>query len=162
MNPQVLITATCIAVVLAYAGLAAFLTSRSPGWYDRLPQPSWQPPDWVFGVVWPLNFLALGLASYAVGIYSPAAESISFLNLLLSSTAFSLLWAFLFYVPPHRLLPAAIALTVASLLTWGLVFVAWQIISLAGAILVPYAVWLTVATTLAYGYVRLVDDPANV
>jgi benzodiazapine receptor len=116
----------------------------------------------VFGVVWPLNFLALGLASYAVGFYSPPAESVVFLGLLLSSAVFSLLWAFLFYLPPHRLLPAAIALTVASLLTWGLVFVAWQTISLAGAILVPYAVWLTVATTLAYGYAHLVEDPANV
>jgi translocator protein len=162
VNAQVLITASCIVVVLLYAGLAAFFTSRSPGWYDRLPQPSWQPPDWVFGVIWPLNFLALGLASYAIGVYSPPAQSVAFLNLLLSSSAFSLLWAFFFYVPPHRLLPAAVALTVASLLTWALVVVAWQTISLAGTVLVPYAVWLTLATTLAYGYVRLVDDPANV
>ncbi|MCE0486934.1 TspO/MBR family protein [Ornithinimicrobium sediminis] len=162
MNAQILITASCIAVVVVYAGLSAFLTSRAPGWYDRLPRPAWQPPDWMFGVMWPLNFLALGLASYAIGVYSPPEQSLAFLNVLLSSTAFALLWAFFFYVPPHRLLVAAIALTVATVLAWGLVFVAWQIISLAGAILVPYALWLTVATSLAYGYHRLVDDPMSV
>ena len=50
-----------VAVVVVYAGLSTVWVSSDPGWYARLSKPSFQPPDLVFGLIWPLNFLALGL-----------------------------------------------------------------------------------------------------
>ena len=55
-----------IALVIAgYAGLAVRWTSAGSVWANALPRPSWQPPDVVFGVIWPLNFLALAVAGTA-------------------------------------------------------------------------------------------------
>ena len=48
-----------VAVTVAYAALSGTWVSTQPGWYASLPQPSWQPPPWIFGVMWPLNFLAV-------------------------------------------------------------------------------------------------------
>lgn len=78
----------------------------------------------------------------------------TFAGLLGASVGFALGWAYLFYVP-HRLVAAAVSLTVASVLTWGLVAVAAQAQWWVGLVLLPYAVWLSVATTLAYGYAHL-------
>jgi len=44
---------------LLYAALSSVWTAHDPGWYARLAKPSLQPPDVVFGGVWPLNSLAL-------------------------------------------------------------------------------------------------------
>ena len=54
-----------LAVLTVYAGLSGYLTSRSPEWYAGLDEPSFQPPDLVFGLIWPLNFLALGIVGVA-------------------------------------------------------------------------------------------------
>ena len=59
----VLLPLAIFAIVIVYAVLSSYWTSRRPGWYASLPQPSWQPPDKVFGIIWPLNFLALGKIS---------------------------------------------------------------------------------------------------
>ena len=47
-----------IALVVGYAVLSGRWVGHEPGWYAALPRPSWQPPPWVFGVAWLLNFLA--------------------------------------------------------------------------------------------------------
>ena len=52
-------TVTWVVVVLLYAALAGTWTAHEPGWYAQLAKPSFQPPDVVFGIMWPLNFLAL-------------------------------------------------------------------------------------------------------
>lgn len=145
-----------VAVVIAYAVLSVVWTGRDPGWYASLPRPRWQPPDVVFGIIWPLNFLALGTASLVMGFAQQASAGRTFAALLCVSVAFSLGWAYLFYVP-HRLLAAAVSLTVASALTWALVAVGSSAVWWVGVLLLPYAVWLTVATTLAYGYAYLVS-----
>lgn len=146
-----------IVVVIAYAVLSVVWTSRDPGWYASLPRPRWQPPDIVFGIIWPLNFLALGIASWVMGFTQQATTGRTFGALLCVSVAFSLGWAYLFYVP-HRLGAAALSLTVASVLTWGLVAVGASAVWWIGVLLLPYAVWLSIATTLAYGYAHLVSS----
>ncbi len=146
-----------IAVVIAYAVLSVAWTSRDPGWYASLPRPTWQPPDVVFGIIWPLNFLALGIASWVMGFTQPTSVGLTFGGLLSVSVGFALGWAYLFYVP-HRLALAAMSLTVASALTWALVAVGAGAMWWVGLLLLPYAVWLTTATTLAYGYTYLVSS----
>lgn len=150
-----------IAVVIAYAVLSVVWTSRDPGWYASLPRPRWQPPDIVFGIIWPLNFLALGIASWVIGTSEATAPGstsagLTFGGLLCVSVGFSLGWAYLFYVP-HHFLAAAVSLTVASALTWALVAVGASAVWWVGVLLLPYAVWLSIAATLAYGYAYLVN-----
>jgi translocator protein len=150
-------TAALLAVVVLYAVLASRWTARGSGWYSRLPQPSWQPPDVVFGVVWPLNFGAIGVAGLAVTLEAPVADGIRWLLVLAASVALALGWAHAFY-GPHDLGRAALLLGAATLLTWGLVGLTSGLVAWAGWVLVPYAGWLTVATSLAVGYWRLVPS----
>lgn len=141
-------------VVAGYVVLSTAWIGHDPGWYDGLVRPSFQPPDVVFGVIWPLNFLAL----VVVGLRFPQAVGGArvwvAISLLAVSVVAALAWAWLFYVP-HRLSAAAVCLAAAAALTW--VLVGWVARSMpwGGVILLPYATWLTIATGLALQYSRL-------
>ena len=148
-----LVATGVVVTVVAYAGLATRWVSSDPGWYAGLVKPSWQPPDWVFGVAWPYNFVALVVAGLVLALTTPSSTSLPWLGLLVASSAGALTWAYLFYVP-HRLTAAAIALAVAAVLAWALTVVAWRAVPWAGVALTPYAVWLSVATSLAVGFAR--------
>lgn len=144
-----------IAVVLVYAVGSGWWTSREPGWYASLAKPRWQPPDWLFGIIWPLNFLALGIAAWAVGTSGARPWAALFLGLLAASSACALLWAYLFYNPPHRLRAAAVALAAGAMFGCGLPVVAWMVTWWVGLLLLPYAVWLSLAAALSFAYARL-------
>ncbi len=150
-----------VAVVVTYAALSGLWVGHEPGWYASLPKPPWQPPPVVFGIMWPLNFLALAAAGVAVTLAGGWSRSLPFLAVLTASVALALGWAYTFYVP-HRLGVSAVLLGGAAVLTWVLVLLAGRILPWAGWVLVPYAVWMTVATSLAIGYWRLVPQVSGI
>jgi translocator protein len=147
-----LVAAGVVVVVLAYAVLATRWISADPGWYAGLAKPAWQPPDWVFGVAWPYNFVALGVTGVALALQHPGRVSTGWLLVLAVSVGFALGWAQLFYVPPHRLVAAAVSLGLAAALSWLLVGLAGRTQAWTGWLLLPYAVWMTVATSLSIGF----------
>lgn len=147
-------TALWLAIVAVYAALSTVWTARDPGWYAGLDRPSFQPPDLVFAVIWPLNFVAL----FVVGVWFTRsvgdATAWPAVGVLAVSVAASLAWAWLFYVP-HRLSAAALALIVAAALTWVLLALVARAVPWAGLVLTPYALWLTTAAALSVQYARL-------
>lgn len=157
---QLGLAAAVLVVVGAYAALSIRWTAADTGWYASLPRPGWQPPDPVFGVVWPLNFGALAVVGLVVVLERPPRDGLLWLGLLVGSVALALGWAHEFYVP-HRLGRAAALLGGAAVVTWLLVALTARLVPWAGLALVPYAGWLTVATSLAVGYWRLVPRPAD-
>jgi len=147
-------TVAWVVLVLLYAGLSTVWTAHDPGWYSRLAKPSFQPPDVVFGIMWPLNFLAL----FVVGVWftrSPASTGVgAAIAVLGASVVAALAWAWLFYVP-HRIGAATVALGLAAVLTWALVVIVARSLPWAGVLLAPYACWLSIATALSVQYSRL-------
>lgn len=56
-------------VVLAQVvgGIGAIsTTSKIPTWYAELIKPAFNPPNWVFGPVWTILFLLMGIASFLI------------------------------------------------------------------------------------------------
>jgi len=151
VRQQPFVAAGVVVAVVAYAVLATRWVSSDPGWYASLDKPAWQPPDWVFGVAWPYNFLAIAVAGVTLALRAPARTSGVWLAVLVADVALALTWAYLFYVP-HALWPAACALGAGALLAWVLAAVAWRALPWTGWVLLPYALWLTVATSLAVGF----------
>jgi benzodiazapine receptor len=146
--------ATGALVIALYAVLAVRWTGIGSAWAAALPRPSWQPPDIVFGVAWPLNFVAMAVAGAAVVRTAALRDVVLWLVLFAATVALALGWARAFYVH-HHLGRAALLLIGAAGLTWGLVAVTAGLVGWAGGVLVPYAVWLTVASSLAVGYHHL-------
>ena len=151
---RTVLTIVWLLVVVAYAALSTVWVSQDPGWYAGLRKPWFQPPDVVFGIIWPLNFLALGIVGFFVTQRGTDRVVVLSLALLVVSAGLALAWAYLFYVP-HELSIAAGCLIAGAALTWLLVAVVgsgewWWALAL-----VPYAGWLSIASALAVGYSRL-------
>jgi translocator protein len=141
------------ALVAAFAALANAWNGHDPGWYAGLRRPSFQPPDVVFAVMWPLNFGLLLLVGLTVVRTAPRADAWTATGVLALSVALALGWAWTFYVP-HALVAAAACLAGATVLTWLLVAVVAGVEAWGGLALVHYAGWLTVATALSVSYAR--------
>jgi len=143
-----------IAAVIAYAVLSGVWVGTDSSWYRSLEQPAWQPPSWVFGVIWPYNFVALAVVSSVIAWQAPPLRVAVLLTFLVVSIAAAIAWAYLFYVP-HELASAAIALSAAAVLTVPIVVIAFLTGPLWGVLLLPYQIWVALAASLSWGYVRL-------
>jgi translocator protein len=142
------------ALVVAFAALANAWNGHDPGWYDALRRPSFQPPDVVFALMWPLSFALLLVVGLTAVRTAPAGTAWTATGVLAASVALALGWAWLFYVP-HQLAGAAACLAGAAALTWALLVVVARLEPWAGLALAPYALWLTVATALSVSYAKL-------
>lgn len=143
-----------VALVVGYAIGSGIWVSTSPGWYAALAKPAWQPPDIVFGLIWPYNFIALAIVGVIVAQRGSPTAVASWLGVAAASVACALTWAHLFYVP-HQLVGSAVALASAAVLTAVLVGITWTVTRGGAVALLPYLVWVCLATSLAFGYARL-------
>jgi benzodiazapine receptor len=140
-----------IILVLIYAIGSGVWVSSSPGWYASLNRPPWQPPSFIFGIIWPYNFIMLGVAAVNVAQSLTRTQNALWLSFFALSVAAALTWAYQFYVP-HNLSIAALALTIAALLTLPVLYLTFKASILIGLLLVPYQIWVAIASTLAWGY----------
>ena len=143
-----------VAVVVFYAVGSSLWVQTSGSWYGSLKRPSWQPPDIVFGLIWPYNFVVLGVAIvYIAQRLNSGAIWLAMVCLTVSVMA-ALTWSYLFYVQ-HNLAGSAVALAVTALFTLPVLYFTFKASTLIGVLLVPYQLWVIVATSLAWGYSRL-------
>ena len=148
-----------VAPVVVYAVGSGVWVSANPGWYAGLVRPAWQPPDAVFGLIWPYNFVALAVVGVLVAQRGSPTAVMAWLGVGAASVVCALAWAYLFYVP-HHLTGAAVALAGAAALTAVLVGITWTATRGGAVALLPYLVWVCLATSLAFGYARLNPVPA--
>jgi len=143
-----------IAAVIAYAVLSGVWVGTDGSWYRSLEQPAWQPPSWVFGVIWPYNFVVLAVVPSVISWQATPLRVGVLLTFLVVSIAAAIAWAYLFYVP-HEFASAAVALSAAAVLTVPIVVIAFLTGPLWGVLLLPYQIWVALAASLSWGYVRL-------
>jgi len=148
---KVVAAATGILLVLVYAFGSGIWVSSSPEWYSTLKRPPWQPPSSIFGIIWPYNFVVLGIASFQVSKSLTRIENIAWLVFFGLSIAAALTWAYQFYVR-HNFTFATISLGLTALLTVPVLYLTFRASLLMGILLVPYQIWVTIAATLAWGY----------
>ena len=152
MTWRVIAVAAVIITIVVYAVGSGVWVSTGSAWYLALEKPGWQPPPWVFGVIWPYNFVALAVVGSVIAWNAVPARVIAVVVLLAATVALAIAWAYLFY-GPHELTWAALALTSAAVLTLPITVIAFAERWWLGLLLVPYQVWVALAASLSWGYV---------
>lgn len=150
-SARIAVATLAISAVVVYALGSGYWVSNDSGWYRSLIQPSWQPPDWVFGVIWPYNFIMLGIVGFVVARNASLMQAGIWLGFFIASVVAALFWSYLFYVP-HNLPAAAIALSVTAILTIPVMVVTFQTQLSYGWLLLPYQLWVVTAASLSIGY----------
>ena len=140
-----------IFLVVIYAIGSGLWVNSGDGFYRSLKRPFWQPPDFLFGIAWPYNFLVLIIAGIIIVNNASNLFRLSYTIAFAFSVITALVWAYSFYVQ-HNLILAAISLAVTALLTVPMVAIAFQTDLKIGLALILYQLWLIVATSLSVGY----------
>lgn len=142
-----------VALVAMYAGASGYWVQTNT-WWLSLKRPGWQPPDLVFGLIWPYNFTVLGIAMVVVAQRLSARQVATTIGVFAISVAAATLWSYWFY-GSHALGPAFAALVVAAVATAPVLYSVFSASTLLGWLLVPYQVWIVIAASLAWGYWHL-------
>ena len=110
---KTLAAATGIAIVFVYVIGSGLWVNTGDNWYRSLNPPPWQPPDFIFGIIWPYNFIVLAIAAVTIAQRASTSASLIYLGFFALSVICALTWAFQFY-RPHNLQAASIALTLTA------------------------------------------------
>ena len=143
-----------VVIVFVYVIGSGLWVNTGDNWYRSLNQPPWQPPDFIFGLIWPYNFVILGFASVAVANKLSTANAIVYLSIFALSVAAALTWAYQFY-RPHNLYAASIALAVVAILTLPMLYFIYQASVPLFFATIVYQLWVITATYLSFTYARL-------
>lgn len=118
---------------------------NSPGaWYAGLAKPVFNPPAWIFGPVWTLLYIAIGIAGWRVWRLAPRSGA---MGLWWLQMALNFLWSPMVF-GWHRLdlgLGVIVALLLAIL---GFIASARRVDRLAAWLFAPYLAWVSFATLL--------------
>jgi tryptophan-rich sensory protein len=131
--------------VAAAVGAAASINAAE--FYAQLNKPSWSPPAGVFGPVWSVLYLLMGVSAWLVW-RSPGANRAA-LALFGVQLAANALWSWLFFAWHQGAL--AMADVVVLLVLIACTAVAFRRKSgLAALLLVPYLLWVSFASLLTW------------
>jgi len=134
-------------VVFFAAALGAIASVDAAEFYARLNKPSWSPPAGVFGPVWSVLYLLMGVSAWLVwrspGEHRPA------LVLFGVQLAANALWSWLFFAW-HQGALATAEVVILLVLIACTVATFWRTSRLAALLLVPYLLWVSFASLLTW------------
>lgn len=129
-------------------------TPNIPTWYAQLEKPILNPPNWVFGPVWTLLYLLMGIA-LALVILEPGKKSKKKAYIWFGTQlALNTLWSLVFFgLQTPWLGVVVIAALIASIVMTIREF--YKIKKNAAWLLLPYLAWVSFATYLTVGVALL-------
>jgi tryptophan-rich sensory protein len=139
------IAITIVFLLIAVGGgLLIGSVSMPDGWYASLQKPAFQPPNWLFGPVWTVLYVLIGIAG--ARIFAAAPNSIAF-KLWIGQMVLNFLWSPTFFSLHSLGLALAIILVLLATILAFIRF-ALPIDRPAAWMFVPYALWVGFASLL--------------
>lgn len=135
----------CIFVCLVAGFIGSiFTTSSIPTWYASLNKPFFSPPNWLFGPVWTLLYVLMGVSLYMILQKKKSKPALVIFGVQLM---LNIIWPIIFFGLKNPLLAFVeiVALWTAILLT---ILKFRKISRTAAYILIPYICWVTFAAIL--------------
>jgi tryptophan-rich sensory protein len=136
------------------AAIGGAASVQAGPFYTALQRPDWAPPPTIFGPVWTVLYVLMGIAAWLVWRVGGLRGARSALTLFLVQLALNALWSWLFFGWHRGALAFADILCLWALLVATLISF-WRIRPLAGALLVPYLLWVSFASVLNYSVWQL-------
>lgn len=143
--------ASSVAFSLGAGGLGAFFSAQSVNsWYTALIKPSFTPPSWVFGPVWTVLYIMMGLSFYLIWRRLPLNKGLKIPHLvyfaqLILNTAWSAVFFGLRSIKGGTIVISALWLSIV-----GTMYYFRKLSRTAAWLLLPYLAWVTFAGILNY------------
>lgn len=142
-------------IALLAAFIPGFLGSLAtapniPTWYAGLDKPPLNPPNEVFGPVWSVLYLLIGISLYLVVVSEKDTNKGRAYVAYAVQLGLNLLWSLVFFGLQMPWLAAVIILLLMVSIIWN-IKLAGQYSRVSAYLLVPYLLWVCFATYLNVG-----------
>ena len=136
-----------LVLCLSASGTAVFVSTGD--WYASLHKPEWNPPAWIFGPVWTLLYIMMGVAAWLVWREGGWKTQTLPLSLFLVQWLFNVLWTPLFF-GAHLIGFAFAEIVMLWLALAATVVCFYRVNQRSGILLIPYLAWVSFATVLNF------------
>ncbi len=144
-NYQKLIISIITPLLIGFLG-SIFTSQSVSSWYLNINKPFFNPPSWIFGPVWTILYIFIGLAFYYLWQKNNCLKCfyIYFIQLFLNLT-----WSFFFFglTNPFLALINIIFLWIAILLS---IIWFYPVSKISAYLFIPYFIWVSFATLLNF------------
>jgi translocator protein len=137
-----------VGLCLAVGALGGWVTADSvKTWYTTINKPSFTPPNWLFGPVWTVLYVLMGVAAWRVWCKARPDQLRVPLALFAVQLALNLAWSVVFF-GAHRIGGAVVVIVGLEAAILATMVAFRRIDGLAALLLVPYALWVVFAAVL--------------
>lgn len=136
----------CVTLCLT-AGITSGLSSNGEiaNWYTTIHKPNWNPPNWLFGPVWTILYILMGVALALV--WHVGKENKTAITLFIVQFALNLCWSFIFF-GLHQIGFAFAEIMIMWSLIVATIIAFSKLNKTAAWLLVPYVSWVSFAAIL--------------
>lgn len=136
-------------------GMLASLFSGNAGQiYTTFIKPPLSPPGWLFGVIWPVLYLLMGIAAYIIYQTPQTPDRKMATTLYWVQLFVNFLWPIIFFRFEWYWISVIVILILDVLVVMTMIRF-YKINKTAGYLLIPYLLWILFATYLNIGIAML-------
>lgn len=135
--------------------VAALASQFEPGeWYTNIAKPTWTPPGWVFGPVWSILYLSMGVSAWLIWRQRHKTKVYRPLAFYIAQLAINGIWSWLFF--GRQWIGLALIDLVALVILVAITVVMFlRVHRTAGLLLLPYLLWISFASALNFQIWRM-------
>lgn len=139
-----------IIVVEGIGSLSALFAGNIQQHYNSLTLPVLSPPDYLFGIVWPILYALIGFSGYLIFLHTTKANRATNYTLFLLQLFINFAWSILFF-NYNAYWIGFLVIIVLDLLVLLCIGQFYKTSQLASLLLVPYLIWIVFASYLTIG-----------
>ncbi|RZI48717.1 TspO/MBR family protein [Lactococcus kimchii] len=132
----------------AVGGLSGLLAGDIKGVYNQLKLPPLAPPDYLFGIVWPILYGLMAVAAYLIfrKVNTHKSEAQPALLYFSFQLILNFIWSIIFFKGYYWL--GVLIILLLDIIVYLCIIKFFKISKLSGILLVPYFAWISFATYL--------------
>ena len=145
-----------LALPFLAGGIGSYFTAPAiRDWYSTLNKPFFNPPNWIFGPVWTLLYIFMGLSLYLywTAIVNKSIKLIG-VRIFLIQLGLNSLWSVVFFN-----LQSPLSAFIVICVLWMMIFLTirefMKVSQIASWLLIPYLAWVSFATILNFSIMYL-------
>lgn len=135
-----------IVICLLIGFIAGISTSKSiDSWYSKIKKPTFNPPSWIFGPVWTILYVLMGVSLYL--LWTSKIDNRLAIMFFVIQLVLNFLWSYLFFGLQNPLI-AFIEIVILWIMIILTMIYAYPVSQTASLLMIPYILWVTFASIL--------------
>lgn len=140
-----------VVLIELLGGLSSAFAGNIKLKYNALDLPPLSPPDYVFGIVWPILYLMIAIAGYLIIFSDKPSSRLKFVasGLFWLQLLLNFIWSIIFFNEYY--LWGVVVILLLDIIVLLCLFFFSMINRIASYLLIPYMIWILFATYLTIG-----------